>query len=116
MYKQMRYHEWAEKYKPVLFSIEGEVFPEQPKEFEHNELKNYNPLCVWTALSGSDWDEIHSGWHYVNRTAYHITEIPIEQGEEIIVIVETPEEYLESWGACADCGQQNCTCFAEDED
>jgi hypothetical protein len=85
----MEYKEWLEKYKPINnpFSSVPDIVigdTEQEKDF----IKTQNPKCVWTMCSADDWEEIMSGYHFVNSDGiYYITEIPCE-GEDFVNLNE----------------------------
>ena len=44
-----------------------------------------NPENVWTIIDGDEGIVIGSGWQYVNRMGYIITELPRKAGESITV-------------------------------
>jgi len=90
--------QWIEKYKPIQNPfvespcIEFGIIGEQV-EF----VKNQNPLTIWTNEISDYWDYITNGFHFVNREAYYITEIPFDPNDSIEVILETPDQYFYSW-------------------
>ena len=80
----MTFDEWVEKYKPVL---DGEGCP---RAFEttgpdYDEVIPYPANQVWTRVDCDGSMPITSGWHFVNRDAYFLTEVPFEDGIEIEV-------------------------------
>jgi hypothetical protein len=44
-----------------------------------------NPENVWTIMDGDEGIIIGSGWHYVNRMGYIITELPYKAGQSVTV-------------------------------
>jgi hypothetical protein len=80
----MTFDEWVEKYKPVL-DAEG-----SPRAFDttgpdYDEVIPYPANQVWTRVDCDGSMPITSGWHFVNRDAYFLTEVPFEDGIEIEV-------------------------------
>lgn len=69
----------------------GCLFETYGKELEF--VCRQNPRTVWTLVDG---DSGHlflvSGMHYVNRIGYLVSTIPVPEGHEIEVPLETPTE------------------------
>ncbi len=63
----------------VMFETYGNEF-ELVKAFHKRE-----PRTIWTLCSGDDGDFIQSGFHFVNRLGYFITENPAPEGIDIQV-------------------------------
>ena len=88
------YDEWVEKYNPVMNefeetgSFEGCTF-DYTEEDQLNFLKKQNPVNIWTMVYAEDSYFIISGFHWVNRDSYFVTEKPVEKEDlssEFIVI------------------------------
>lgn len=108
MPSMMAYEDWVEKFKPIQNSIDpnaaydGCMFETYGKEMEA--VKAANPLYVWTLVDGDEGKSIlSSGYHYVNRIGYFITEIPFEPrpGMEFLDVLvddgENPDFPLSDW-------------------
>ena len=87
---------WMETYKPVLVHPKavngiapedqapwsGTMFETYGVELAHVEtVAQRRPLTIWTLLD--DGATIISGFHYVNRFGYFITEVPFKAGQFI---------------------------------
>ena len=100
--------EWFNTYKPIINHLDphasfqtdegvGYMFETYGDEVEF--VKKQNPNCIWTYGDGDDGGGyIWSGWHFVNRLGYFITEVPFPDNTIIqIQINPSPEE-------CPKCG------------
>ena len=75
----MNEEQWEDEYKPIKnhidtnASFDGYAFETFDEELEF--VKKADPKKVWTIVEGDD-NEIYyvSGFHYVNRLSYIITE------------------------------------------
>ena len=89
---KLTYEAWEEKYKPINnpFRKEDPLFETFGKEYDF--VKKANPLNIWTLVDGEDGTYIVDGWHYVNRIAYFITEMPHnDEGIEILDMLYSEE-------------------------
>lgn len=82
--KELDWNTWAETYKPIenpyavspavdnnlLFETYGEEIEFVKKYIESNQ--------VWTLTDIEDGTGIFNGYHFVNRIAYFITEVPYD--------------------------------------
>ena len=112
---EMTMEEWEETYKPIKNHIdkfasfqnengEGIMFETFGEEVEF--VKQQNPNCVWMYGDGDDGGSyIWSGWGFVNRLGYFITEVPFPENTTIQIKVSDP------WYFC-----ENCGCELEDPD
>lgn len=67
-----------------LFAIYGE---------EPEFVRRQDPRTVFTLLDGDDGSLLLvSGMHYVNRIGYLLSTIPVPEGDDIEVELETPPE------------------------
>jgi len=86
--------EFLEHYKPIKnhlddnASWDGCMFETYGKELEF--VKAYDGKHVWTLLEGDEGTYISSGFHFVNRMGYLITEVAFGL-EEIEIKCETEE-------------------------
>ena len=71
----MTYDEWEAKYRPG----ERITFLHDPA------VRAADSLTVWTEVDCDGKDTIVNGYHYVNREAYFICEVPFVEGEFIEV-------------------------------
>lgn len=100
MSKFYTYAEWETKFKPVknhLVPTNDINFETYGAEVEY--LTTLDPKTVWTWVDGDSGSFILSGFHYVNRINYHVTEIPWEDE-----FTEIPVEIYE-----------DCDCINEGE-
>ncbi|MHC1740626.1 MAG: hypothetical protein AB9897_05890 [Anaerolineaceae bacterium] len=90
-YRVMTFDEWVEKYKPLL-DKDGEprLFDSSGEDGQF--VIQQNPLCVWTDKSYDDWNTIDSGLWRINRNGYYITKIPFKEGQEIQIVLSSPDE------------------------
>ena len=92
------WEQFIERFKPIKnhldsnASCDGLMFETFDEEYAFVVAKHAeNPNLVWTYLDCDGGTAIVSGWHYVNRIGYFITELPATQGEEF-QIFEPDEE------------------------
>jgi len=65
---------WYAEFKPV----DGGVIFDSVSE-------GINPLTVWTEIECDGFTSIESGFHFINRMGYYVTEIARKEDEEISV-------------------------------
>jgi hypothetical protein len=100
---EMDYDEWLETYKPILNHIEpnssfdGMMFETYGDEVEF--VKSQSPDKIWMYGEGDDSGSfIWSGWGFVNRLGYFITEVPFPPDTTIQIKVSDPDY------ECGGCG------------
>jgi hypothetical protein len=104
---EMTMDEWEATYKPIINHIDsnasfdngegGIMFETYGDEVEF--VKSQSPANIWMYGSGDDGGTyIWSGWGFVNRLGYFITEVPCPDGLTIQVQVGEPDL------TCDDCG------------
>ena len=99
----MSFDEWLKTYKPIANHLdenasfqnendEGIMFETYGDEVEF--VKSQDPAKIWMYGDGDDGGGyIWSGWHFVNRIGYFITEVPCPADTEIqIQVDESPVE------------------------
>ncbi len=98
---ELTFDEWLETYKPITNHIdtnasfqneegEGIMFETYGEEVEF--VKSMNPNKIWMYGSGDDGGTyIWSGWGFVNRLGYFITEVPFSDSEIVQVLVADPD-------------------------
>ena len=80
----LTYDEWFDKYKPITNHITGynekhfETFGEEQDFVIAQPNEN-----VWTEVDGDEGTYIVSGFHYVNRIQYYVTENTWEEDVEV---------------------------------
>lgn len=105
---EMSFADWEKTYKPIPNHIDDNAsFPNEDDEgimFETYGdevafVKKADPAHIWTYGDGDDGGGyIWSGWHFVNRLGYFITEVPCPPDTTIqIQVDESPVE-------CDNCG------------
>ena len=106
---EMDYDEWVATYKPIYNHIDknvsfgdetgqGYMFETYGEEVEF--VKSQDPSKIWMYGDGDDGGSyIWSGWGFVNRIGYFITEVPFPDNTTIQVQVSVPWFYCENCGA-----------------
>jgi hypothetical protein len=98
MTDEMDYDEWVAKYKPIMNNMrekeQTEMFETygEEKAYVHG-VKRFNPNHVWTLIEGDEGLWITSGYHFVNRVNYFITEIPFEGEGYLDVLYDRYSDY-----------------------
>ena len=107
---EMDYDEWVETYKPVLnhidtnASFDGMMFETYGDEVAF--VKSTPENRIWMYGDGDDGGSyVWSGWGFVNRIGYFITEVPFPEDTTIQIIVSF------NWFYC-----ENCQAEFEDPD
>jgi len=83
---QMSFEQWCELYRPVANELcqgapyDGLMFETYGAEQEH--VRRQDSACIWTLVQAEDELIILSGWHFVNRLGYFVTERPWD-GHEV---------------------------------
>lgn len=75
MSKFYTYDAWVETFKPIKNTISKYAdiaFETYGEEYEF--VQAQDPNTIWTEVDGDSGTYIISGWHYVNRIQYYITE------------------------------------------
>lgn len=79
MSKFMTYDHWFDTYKPIKNTLtNGEDYHFETYGNEYEFIKAQDQNKVWTEVDGDEGTYIISGWHFVNRIHYYITEEPWE--------------------------------------
>ena len=82
--------DWISKYKPVMENNSIKMYETYGEEFDF--VKTVEPRKVWTTLAEDNDIFVESGYRWVNRICYIITEIPWEEGRywDNAIIVDWP--------------------------
>lgn len=88
-YKLIPYDEWEENYIPVENKYGSIAFDTHSKEdlkfLQENQYDD--ALNIWTLVDGDDGKlYIDSGYRFVNRMEYYITQIPRESVNQIVQV------------------------------
>lgn len=106
---ELTFDEWLEQYKPITNHIDpnasfqddegnGIMFETYGDEVEF--VKSQSPDKIWMYGDGDDGGSyIWSGWGFVNRLGYFITEVPCPPNTTIQVKVSSYWYYCEGCGA-----------------
>jgi hypothetical protein len=93
---EMDYDVWVETYKPILnhidtnASFDGMMFETYGEEVEF--VKATDEDRIWMYGDGDDGGTyIWSGWGFVNRLGYFITEVPCPPDTDIQIMVGEPD-------------------------
>ena len=107
---EMDFDEWVDTYKPITnhidtnASFDGMMFETYGDEVEFVKAQDENR--IWMYGDGDDGGSyLWSGWGFVNRIGYFITEVPFPDNTTIQVQVSIP------WFFC-----ENCNAELEDPD
>ena len=102
---EMTEDEWFETYKPIKnhidihSSFDGHMFETYGDEVEFVKAQDENR--IWMYGDGDDGGSyVWSGWHYVNRIGYFITEVPCPADTTIQVQISV------YWHCCENCGTE----------
>lgn len=103
---ELTFDEWLETYKPIANHLDsnasfqdesgqGIMFETYGDEVDF--VKSMNPNKIWMYGSGDGGGTyIWSGWGFVNRLGYFITEVPFPENTMIQVLVAEPDLTCES--------------------
>jgi len=93
---ELDYDEWVATYKPIPNNIDknasfdGMMFETYGDEVAF--VKKTDPNHIWMYGDGDDGGSfIWSGWGFVNRLGYFITEVPCPPDTDIQVMVGEPD-------------------------
>lgn len=107
---ELDYDEWVDTYKPILnhidtnASFDGMMFETYGDEVAF--VKTQSPANIWMYGDGDDGGSyVWSGWGFVNRIGYFITEVPCPPDTTIQIRVSF------NWFYC-----ENCSAEFEDPD
>jgi hypothetical protein len=100
-YVSLTWKEFEEQFKPIKNHLTNDpnsiMFETYGEELDFVRAQDEN--CIWTYADGDYCSYVSSGYHFVNRIGYHITEVPFDPDTEYEIIVSTEEE---------------CECYNED--
>ena len=102
---ELDYDVWVETYRPIVNNIDmhasfdngqgGTMFETYGEEIEFVKAQDENR--IWMYGDGDDGGGyIWSGWGFVNRLGYFITEVPCPPDTTIQILVSTPCYYCEN--------------------
>ena len=102
---ELTFDEWCDIYKPINnhidtnASFDGAMFETYGDEVEF--VKSQSPENIWMYGDGDDGASyLWSGWGFVNRIGYFITEVPCPPDTTIQVLVSF------NWHYCENCGTE----------
>jgi hypothetical protein len=80
-------HNHLTEYAPIDWGDGfGTMFETFGKELEF--VRSQATGYVWTYLSSDGYDCVVSGYHFVNRLGYFVTQVPVSAGEFVLVELE----------------------------
>jgi len=106
---ELTFDEWLDTYKPIPNYLDenasfqnesgfGVMFETYGEEVDF--VKQQDPNRIWMYGSGDDGGTyIWSGWGFVNRLGYFVTEVPFPENTIIQVLVAEPDL------TCDDCDE-----------
>jgi hypothetical protein len=98
---ELTFDEWLDTYKPIPNYLDenasfqnesgfGVMFETYGEEVDF--VKQQDPNRIWMYGSGDDGGTyIWSGWGFVNRLGYFVTEVPFPENTIIQVLVAEPD-------------------------
>jgi hypothetical protein len=101
---EMEYEDFIQTYKPILnhldknASFDGYMFETYGEEVEF--VKSQDPAKIWMYGDGDEGSYIWSGWGFVNRIGYFITEVPCPEDTLIQIQISAP------WYFCENCHRE----------
>jgi hypothetical protein len=102
---ELDYDTWVDTYKPILnhidtnASFDGMMFETYDEEVEFVKAQDENR--IWMYGDGDDGGSfVWSGWGFVNRIGYFITEVPCPPDTDIQIRVS------HNWFYCENCGAE----------
>jgi hypothetical protein len=98
---EITWKEFEERFKPIKNHLSNDpdeiMFETYGDEIEF--VQKTDNRHIWTYGDGDYCSFVSSGYHYINRIGYYITEIPWEENKEYQIIISTEVE---------------CECYNED--
>jgi hypothetical protein len=79
MITELHSDDWVQKYKPEMEDGTVKTYETYGEEFDF--IKTIEPRRIWTMIAEGNDVFIESGYRWVNRLCYVITEIPWEEGK-----------------------------------
>ena len=84
---KMTFDEWVNNYKPLTNENSVPLALETYGEYDKF-VREQDPNKIWTLVEGDDGEWIITGYHWVNRLNYFVTEIPWEENGEVEVPIK----------------------------
>ena len=93
-YVSLTWKEFEEQFRPIKNHFRKDpdsiMFETYGEELDFVRAQDEN--CIWTYGDGDYCSYVSSGYHFVNRIGYHITEIPFDPDTQYEIIVSTEEQ------------------------
>lgn len=100
MTKQISEEEFDERFRPITNPDNDNILWETYGD-EYDFVKSQDPRKIWTIMDGDQDTWLVSGWHYVNRQNYVVTEVAVPEGEDYEVLW-----WSDAWrDDCVECGE-----------
>jgi hypothetical protein len=110
----LTWKEFEDKFKPIKNHFRNDpdeiMFETYGEEVDFVRAQDANR--IWTYADGDYCSYVGSGYHFVNRIGYYITELPFEDDTQYEIVVSTEQEcvcYKEEGYEDGEFGDVNCT-------
>jgi hypothetical protein len=110
----LTWKEFEDRFKPIKNHFRNDpdeiMFETYGEEVDFVRAQDANR--IWTYADGDYCSYVGSGYHFVNRIGYYITELPFEDDTQYEIVVSTEQEcvcYKEDGYEDGEFGDVNCT-------
>ena len=110
----LTWKEFEDRFKPIKNHFRNDpdeiMFETYGEEVDFVRAQDANR--IWTYADGDYCSYVGSGYHFVNRIGYYITELPFEDDTQYEIVVSTEQEcvcYKEEGYEDGEFGDVNCT-------
>jgi len=109
----LTWKQFEEQFRPIKNHLVNDpdsiMFETYGEELDF--VRAQNPNTIWTYADGDYCSYVSSGYHFVNRIGYHLTEVPFEEDTQYEIIISTEEEcecYNEEGYEDGEMGRADC--------
>lgn len=88
-YIELSYDAWRERFKPIQNPFDPNADFHgcllDISAIEKHHIVTADPQRLWTLIDGNGDEFIASGWHFIDRTGWFLTEVPVPPRTEVTV-------------------------------